>query len=243
MSTNYMSVNKINSLKSNIESITNKNYDNLTQGIQYFKNAYKNYAETISGTALHAVIPPMCTAIKPYCFYENLKLKNITIPSNVVSIGDHAFYFCTSLTNVSIPDSVTTIGEYAFYGCLGLYEVETGNGVTSIDSNAFSGCIELTRVILSNNLKSIKFRAFYNCRKLTEITIPASVTYIADEVFDECGNFANIYLKPTTPPTLNLSDGIPTHTTIHVPVGSGEAYKNATNWSSHADRIVEDIEL
>ena len=53
----------------------------------------------------------------------------------------------------------------------------------------------------------------------------------------------NIYLNSTTPPTLSDSISIPDTTTIHVPVGSGEVYRNATNWSYYADKIIENPEL
>ena len=51
-----------------------------------------------------------------------------------------------------------------------------------------------------------------------------------------------MYMYPTTPPTLVSKNAISTATTtIHVPIGSGSTYKSATNWSEHADKIVEDI--
>jgi hypothetical protein len=49
----------------------------------------------------------------------------------------------------------------------------------------------------------------------------------------------------TTPPVLgyhNVFENCPA-ITIHVPIGSGDAYKAATNWSGHANNIIEDIEI
>ena len=66
---------------------------------------------------------------------------------------------------------------------------------------------------------------------------------IGNSAFELCTNLTDIYLKSTTPPTLGNIDAIPTTTIIHVPVGSGETYKSATNWSNHASKIVEDIIL
>lgn len=88
---------------------------------------------------------------------------------------------------------------------------------------------------------SIVGYAFYFCSSLISVTIPNSVTSIGYSAFWNCVNLANIYLKSSTPPILNSTDSIPNTATIHVPIGSGDAYKNTTNWSSHADRIVEDI--
>ena len=64
-------------------------------------------------------------------------------------------------------------------------------------------------------------------------------TDICDYAFAACSNLTDFYIKTINPPTLGYA-GI-SSCVIHVPVGSGEAYKSATNWSIHADNIVEDI--
>lgn len=89
----------------------------------------------------------------------------------------------------------------------------------------------------------IKRRNFRYRTNLTKITIPDSIINIEIGSFELCAKLTDIYLKSITPPSLEHDLAIPKHTTIHVPIGSGEAYRNATNWSSHAKRIVEDPEL
>ena len=84
---------------------------------------------------------------------------------------------------------------------------------------------------------------FYDCQNLTSITIPDTVTTINYLAFNGCRSLADIYFKSTTPPSIYKASDIPTITTIHVPIGSGEAYKSATNWSDLASRIIEDIEI
>ena len=92
------------------------------------------------------------------------------------------------------------------------------NGTTLIGKCAFSGCKNLKNVIIPDGITKIDLYAFENCTSLTDI-----------------------YMYPTTPPTLYNSSVIPTATTIHVPIGSGNIYKSATNWSSFANKIIEDI--
>ena len=93
------------------------------------------------------------------------------------------------------------------------------------------------------NTTAIRKYAFSDCTNLISVTIPDSVTTIGTWAFSGCSSLGNIYMYPTIPPTLADINTIPTTATIHVPVGSGEAYRNATNWSYYSSRIVEDIEV
>ena len=170
-------------------------------------------------------------------------LTNLVIPDSVTSIGDSAFVNCTRLTSITIPDSVTSIGSDAFYCCTRLTSITIPKSVTSIGSYAFSYCTSLKSVTIPDSVTSIgSSGTFWNCTSLTSITIPNSVTSIGYNAFSGCNNLTDMYLHPITPPTLNFTNAISTATTaIHVPAGSGDAYKSATNWSAFADIIVEDI--
>lgn len=113
---------------------------------------------------------------------------------------------------------ISTISDFAFYG-YPLTSIDIPEGVTRIGWRAFDECY------------------------LTNITIPGSVQEIDGGAFANSG-ITDMYLYPTTPPTLANTSAISNYTTtIHVPIGYGDAYKNATNWSSFANKIVEDIEI
>ena len=114
--------------------------------------------------------------------------------------------------------------------------------VTNICTSAFHNCHNLTSVTIPNSVTSIGDNAFEGCLSLESVTIGSGVTSMGDYAFYACNSLTDIYLRSTMPPTLRDIYAISTATTaIHVPVGSGDAYKTATNWSSFADIIVEDI--
>lgn len=229
--------NKISSyIDGSIQHITESDLKGLTS-IKY-KTFYMHYKQLES-----VVMGDNITSIELNAFSHCDNLVSVTIGNNVTSIRNYAFEYCKKLKNVIIPDNVTTLGSYAFSRCDNLASVVIGNGVTSIDERTFSYCSSLTNVIIGSGVISIGDAAFKWCTSLASIVIPCGVTSIDKEVFNECQVLTNIYLNSTTPPSLGNANAIPTWTTIHVPVGSGDAYKNATNWSYHSARIVEDIEL
>lgn len=102
--------------------------------------------------------------------------------------------------------------------------------------------MEITEDDISG-VEKIRSYAFYSRDGLTSVTVPNTVVSIGELAFLECPSLTNIYLKPTTPPSLTNSNAISTTATIHVPIGSGAAYKAATNWSKFAEQIIEDIEV
>ena len=161
--------------------------------------------------------------------------------TDATSIGSFAFSHCTSLTSVTIPDSVTRISVAAFYDCTSLTSVTIPDSVMNIDMRAFEDCRSLTSVTIPDSVTSIYDYTFRGCTSLASITIGSSITSIDTFAFTGCTSLKDIYIKRLAPPLLITIAAIPSMATIHVPIGSGNAYKSATNWSSHADRIVEDI--
>lgn len=137
--------------------------------------------------------------------------------SDITTIGNDAFYGRSSLTGITIPDSVTTIGRYAIAGCDNLTSVNIPDSVTEIREMAFTNCDSLTSVTIGDGIKKIGQYAFYECYSLT-----------------------SVYCKATIPPSLSVYPDFGSNGSgrkFYVPMGSVEAYKNATNWGVYADAI------
>lgn len=181
------------------------------------------------------------TKVREYAF-EYSNITNITLPNSVTSIDNHAFSNCSSLTSFTIPDSVTSIGQYAFYYCRKLTQITIPDSVTRIEASAFYYCSSLTSINIPDSITKIGSNTFTNCTALTELTIPANVTTIGSNALriGTSTKKATITMKPTTPPTISSNTfNANCLNKIIVPVGCGDAYKSATNWSNFAAYIEE----
>ena len=155
--------------------------------------------------------------------YSNM-LQAVEIGNSVTSIGDRAFSGCHSLSNIVIPESVISIGSYAFNGCSSLSNIVIPESVTSIGSYAFYGCSSLSSVVILNGVTSIGNSAFYNCYGI--------------RVYD--------LSKCTAIPTLeanNVFYNISSDCKFIIPDALFDEWKSASNWSSHASKMVKASEF
>ena len=187
-------------------------------------------------------IPNSVTRIADYAFYTCYSLTSLTIPDGVTSIGSTAFSLCYGLTSFDVPNGVTTVNTSMLQTCYSLTSLTIPDGVTSIGNNAFSGCVSLATVTLPDSVTSIGNSAFYNCHTLSSVVIPASVNSIGTSAFNYCYS-ARVYdfSSHTAVPTLansNAFSSIPTDCEIRVPAALYDEWIAATNWSTHASKIV-----
>ena len=179
-------------------------------------------------------IPNSVTSIGEKAFRYCQSLKSVTIPNKVTSIYDKTFECCSSLTSVTIPNSVTTIDEGAFAGCSSLTSIAIPNSVTYIGWYAFSCCSSLTSVTIPNSVTTIGNYAFASCSSLTSVTIGNGIKTIDFKAFENCPELANVYCYAEKVPETQsnaFNKSYPEHITLHVPVGSLDAYKAAEPWN------------
>ena len=143
-----------------------------------------------------------------------------------------------SVNSVEIQNSATTISYSAFYACKGLTSVTIPNSVTTIGSHTFGFCRDLTSINIPNSVSSIGNYTFGYCEGLKTVTIPVSVTSIGYSTFSDCTGLTSVRILATTPPSLGSSAFTDTNNCpIYVPAESVDAYKQATNWKTYANRI------
>ncbi len=167
----------------------------------------------------------------------------IIIPDSVTSIGYEAFYNWTANNQpLVIPNSVTSIGTGAFWNWASNNQpLVIPNSVTSIGDSAFSWWEANNQPLtIPNSVTSIGNYAFYRWESNNQpLVIPDSVTSIGGYAFRNWTAVPYVEIQAITPPTLSSVSAFDNQSNapIYVPDASLNAYKNATNWVSLADRI------
>ena len=182
------------------------------------------------------------TSIGDEAFMGNRSLTTLTLPESIQSFGEAAFAVCTKLTAVNIPEGITEIPLGCFGHCTSLSEVILPSTVKTLGKMAYYGCSKITSVALPEGLESIGEMAFFDCSSsgLTQITIPSTVNHIGKLAFggrdgNSRSKISDYYIKSSIPPTLDgelYQTGEGVEPIIHVPSGTGDAYRNAPGWSS-----------
>lgn len=139
------------------------------------------------------------------------------------------------------------IGEYTFYAAPGdynLFSCATGlefeGVITSIARNAFYTWVKLKELVIPDSVKTISTSSFYGMTACKKLTLGSSLTSINDSAFYGLSNCDEIFVKPTTPPSItgNTFSSLKSTCVIKVPSASLNTYKTAPNWSTHASKMI-----
>lgn len=192
---------------------------------------------------LSSDFPDGLTSIGEHAFYDTPLDGEIVIPETVTTLETAAF-FKTKITKATIPQNLTEITNRLFCDCTSLVEVNIPPNLVKIDQYAFHGCPFKSIDLSVNTLQTIGEWAFDNCYELTNMIIGAGVTSIGNYALriGSTTNKATIRFLGTTPPTIQSSTIGNNVEKIIVPIGCGDVYKSATNFSAKADIIEEATE-
>lgn len=232
---------------------TLKAYDFMVDGIAYTINADNNSVSVDEGTTgIDNIVD-----IPQEVIYESNHFIVTKINSNV-------FKENKNLSKVIIPQTITSIGSYAFYNAVNINTIVLPNDISSFESYTFRGCQNVRALKMPNNLKRIEWAACEDLR-ISEIEFPKSVEYIGrwaftsnenlstikfssnsnlkieGDAFNRCPNIRDIYIDATIPPVF-LGDNFDNHNaTLHVPLQSIDAYKQADVWKSFRIIAINDF--
>ena len=101
-----------------------------------------------------------------------------------------------------------------------------------------------TKFIIGDSITTIGSCTIYNCDTLVSIIVPSTINLLRDYVFGSCNNLKRIdFSTHTSIPTIGKMILNTTHSNlqIKVPANLIDSWKNATNWSEYADKIVTEF--
>ena len=104
--------------------------------------------------------------IKCEAFYNDERIRRLTIEEGIVEIGEDAFASCDNLEYVKVGGSVNKIGKLAFYDCDALRKVILYDGVEVIGNQAFIYCENMVSILMPETIKTIESSAIKYCKSL-----------------------------------------------------------------------------
>lgn len=173
------------------------------------------------------------TTIAHDCFADCEGLVSVTVPDNVISVSDNAFKNCSSVASLVLGNSVSRIGSGAFSGLALLKELDLPQSLESIGNGAFAGCSELQEIKVPESVSNIGESAFSGCLKLQTLELGSGVESIGSNAFEKCDRLKTVSSYAVNPPVMPV-DGFSDYTyfasTLYVPAGSLDAYKDDGSW-------------
>ena len=156
--------------------------------------------------------------------------------------------------NVNTTHTYADIGDYTISlnpssGCtLGLGHSSSSYcvmGSTKDNGSVYRNMLQAVEI--GKNVTSIGNYAFYYCFSLASVVIPQGVTSIGNFAFRFCNGMAYFDFRASkSVPTLsntNAFNDIPSDCKIVVPDSLYDTWKSATNWSTHASKIIKASEF
>lgn len=146
-------------------------------------------------------------------FWDNTKLRTVTLPSTLKIIGKWAFGNCSKLHSPELPEGLESIGEGAYCGC-NFRNVRIPPSITELRNGSFEYCLKLLSLELPEKIKAIHDYAFHGCERLRNLALPLSlVRFKSDKIFHGCQDLRQVF--PDVDDLANALkhrfDGLPLH--------------------------------
>ena len=147
----------------------------------------------------------------------------------------------TIVVSAVLSSDIKTIASGTFFNYHAVRLVVIPDSVTRID-DAFRQAYQLEQLIYPEGVTNVVTSGFYTNYSLREVVLPSSTVSVGASAFYSCYSLRDLFIYASTPPTCGSSMFTNANTlVIHVPVGSEDAYKSASGWSSWKSYIVGDL--
>ena len=127
------------------------------------------------------------------------------------------------------------------YGALGMCSslkvLQLPERLEKVDSALLFGA-GIETLVIPSHVSRIEWAALGGCKNLRKVQMPATVSYLGDGVFTEGTPLDTLILGCEVPPTLGSDVFEHYNTTLYVPVGTSEAYRQHAVWGKFT-KIVE----
>lgn len=240
-----------------IEDLSLPNLETLGQNAFYGVSIKK-----ISDLGKITALPTASTSTQN--FGDKSVLEEVVLPETLSEIPRACFSNYVSLVTCIMPSSVKTIGNEAFYNTPVRFDSNSFVYIEVLGYMVFKNTTNVT-VLNAPNLKTIGYGLFYqsglerienmgtvseipdranstnvfgSCSKLVYAKLPSTLTKIGNYAFQSCTALETFICEATTPPSLGTGAlEFTNNCPIYVPDASVTAYREASNWSTYADRI------
>lgn len=198
-------------------------------------------------------LPEGITSIKEETFMGCEKLISIKIPKSVKEISEDAFYGCTSLSNIAVSkfnNNYTSINNCLLSKSKQILYFGSNTSIIPkevriIKSSAFIHRFLLSQIVIPSGVKEIGSYAFFECVGLNRIDIPNSIELVGNYFLSGCDSLREVALhfhEPIMSKRILINSDIPNRELIslHVPIGSGYAYRRM-KYFSRFQEIIPDL--
>ena len=131
-------------------------------------------------------IPNGIHEIEDECFYNNLSLHQITLPTTLTTIGKNCFHGCRNLLEISLPSSLSYFNSSWFQGCDNMTKIQLPSQLVSLPENTFENWKSIQHIILPYSLKQLPKKCFYHCHELIQIDNLETIEIVEEECFVGC---------------------------------------------------------
>lgn len=168
-------------------------------------------------------------------------------PGKVQAMSERWYDFLNKTCTEIDLSGLSTIRSFM---CFEYKNLETIKNMDKMKANviglsAFAGCTALKNVVITENVAMLRSTVFDGCTSLQRLVIGSNVYNLGSSRSLNIGsadNPATLILRPTTPPQIAPTTIGKYVTRIVVPLGTGDTYKAASNWSNYASIIEEGTE-